>query len=508
MRQIKLFFLLTLLAWVQAATANTGNNLYDGPEKITVFCDSAAIICDSFENYTLGALGPQSPHWDTWDGAGGEGIVTTEQAASGTKSMKIDFTLPGATQDVILLLGDSTSGRYLLEWKMYIPTGKKAYYNLQHDLSPHLWAVDVMFDANGNGSVLIDNVQVAGFKYQYDQWITVQHYIDPDNDVAYMVVDDTLAGTWRFSRVFGSGTVPDSSFQIAGVDFYPIDASYKFYVDDVQFVRLAAAPRNDFCLSALSIDTLFGQAVGEVVTSELYDNTDATSIGEPEEGYECFGEPDGLGAAPSVDNSLWFYFFGDGNRYFIETGSCGSTNYIDDGDTQIAIYEGSSCDDQENVVCDTSCSYLVPVLCNEDGPSAVSGGPYPAGDTLQTVNGRLYYLLVDGFNLQGDFAEGEFCLRVQRLTPLTYVEEATFERSIRVSPNPTTGITYLRVSLPEAADLTIRVTNTVGQQIMQRVENNIREDNLRIDLSRHARGLYFVELTDGQNRSTRRVVVE
>ncbi len=209
MRQIKLFFLLTLLAWMQTATANTGNNLYDGPEKITVFCDSAAIICDSFENYTLGALGPQSPHWDTWD-----------------------------------------------------------------------------------------------------------------------------------------------------------------------------------------------------------------------------------------------------------------------------------------------------------GPSTVSGGPYPAGDTLQTVNGRLYYLLVDGFNLQGDFAEGEFCLRVQRLTPLTYVEEATFERSIRVSPNPTTGITYLRVSLPEAADLTIRVTNTVGQQIMQRVENNIREDNLRIDLSRHARGLYFVELTDGQNRSTRRVVVE
>ena len=60
----------------------------------------------------------------------------------------------------------------------------------------------------------------------------------------------------------------------------------------------------------------------------------------------------------------------------------------------------------------------------------------------------------------------------------------------------------------EPTNLTIRVTNTMGQQVLQRVENNVQDDNLRLDLSRHAGALYFVETTDGKNRTTRRVVVE
>ena len=31
-----------------------------------------------------------------------------------------------------------------------------------------------------------------------------------------------------------------------------------------------------------------------------------------------FYEPDGNGGAPSLDNTLWFTFTGDGNTYFIE----------------------------------------------------------------------------------------------------------------------------------------------------------------------------------------------
>ena len=459
-------------------------------------CDSAAIICDDFDSYTLGGLNAQSADWDVWDGTGGDGIVTNEQAQSGSQSMKIDFALPGAQQDVVLLLGDSTSGNYLLKWQMFIPAGKQAYYNIQHDLTPHVFGTQVYFDANGAGRVVLNTAAgsppLATFHYQYDKWIDVQQYIDIDNDVSYLVISDTVVAMWQFSLTNVEGT---TSNQLAGVDFYPDNASYKYYVDNVQFIQLDAGAENDFCISAADIDSLFGQAIGQVISSDLYDNTNASTVGDPENGYDCFGEPSGNGADPSLENSIWFSFVGDGNRYFIETGDCGSTNYINDGDTQIAIYEGT-------------CGNLVPVLCNEDGPSA-TGTLYPAGDTLQTVAGKNYFMLVDGFFLQlaagTALSEGEFCIKVKRVMNLVGSNDPVFGQSIRLAPNPTNGVTNLLVSLPEAADLMIRVTNSLGQQVMQRTENNIQESTVRLDMSSYAKGVYFVELTDG---TTRRLVVE
>ena len=458
-------------------------------------CDTAAIICDDFESYTLGGLNAQSADWDVWDGTGGDGIVTGEQANSGSKAMKIDFTVAGPTQDVVLLLGDSTKGHYLLRWKMFIPTGKKAYYNIQHDLTPHVYASDVFFDANGAGRVSIGTTALGTFKYQYDKWIEVKQYFDLDNNVTYLLVSDTLAAIWEFSLASDGMGGPTTSDQLAGVDFYPIDATYKYYVDDVQFIALDAAAENDFCITSTDVNSLFGQPIGQVVNSALFDNTDATTVGDPENGYECFGEPTGNNAAPSLENSLWFTFTGDGNRYFIETGSCGSTNYINDGDTQLAIYEGASC------------SALTPVLCNEDGPSATAT-TYPAGDTLQTVAGKTYHILVDGFNFQGSISDGEFCLKVKRVANIVAIDELSFNQSIRLAPNPTSGMTNLLVSLPEMADLMIRVTNSLGQQVMQRKEDRIQEGTLSLDMGRFAKGLYFVELTDGTNHSTLRLVVE
>ncbi len=458
-------------------------------------CDTAAIICDDLEPYTLGALGPQSDHWDTWDGTGGEGIVTNEQAFSGTQSLKIDFALPGTQQDVILLLGDSTSGNYLLKWKMYIPAGKKAYYNIQHDLTPHIYASDVFFDANGAGRVMVGTTALGTFHYQYDKWIDVKQYFDVTNKVTYLLVSDTLAGVWDFNLASDAMGAPTTNAQISGVDFFPIDATYKFYVDDVQFIKLAAGASSDFCVDATNINNLFGQPVGQVVNSGLFDNTSATTVGDPTTGYECFGEPDGNGTAPSLDNSLWFTFTGDGGLYFIETGDCGSTNYINDGDTQLSIYSG------------TSCSALTSVLCSEDGPNATNT-TYPAGDTLQTVAGRKYYMLVDGFNFQGALSAGEFCLKVKQLQPIVAINDPSFDQGIRLAPNPTNGVTNLMISLPEAADLTIRVTNSLGQQLMQRTASNVQEGTIRLDMSRFAKGLYFVEMTDGTNRSTRRLIVE
>ena len=566
-------------------------------------CDPGAIICDGFDTYTVGGINAQSAIWDTWDGTGGDGIVSIDQAKSGTQSLKIDFAVPAGTpaQDVVLLLGDSTKGNYLLKWKMYIPSGKKAYFNIQHDLTPHVFGSEVYFDANGAGRIIVGGAAFSTFKYQYDKWITVDQNIDISNNVTYLRISDTLRGVWNFDRATdGTGAVTTSN-QLAGVNFYPADATYKFYVDDVQFVKLAAGIPSDFCLNAADINVLFGKAVGTVQSSTLYNNTGAGKIGDPATGWSCFGEPTGNAAAPSLENTVWFTFKGDGNAYLIETAQCNATaaSYINDGDTQMAIYEGANC------------GVLTPVLCNEDGPSA-TGTLYPAGDTLQTVVGKTYFMMVDGFAFNGAISDGEFCVSAKRMPPparaVTFqvdmsqvtlspmgayiagefnnwtgqpmtsagagiwrttinlpqgdtieykfqngpggwennlptpcgfgttgnrslivpatvlttpnvcfnsclactssTSDVTFNSNINIAPNPTSGTTTVMVSLPESTDLTVKIMNSLGQLVESRIENGIQTGNIRLEMARYGKGIYFVELTDGVNRATRRVVVQ
>lgn len=160
----------------------------------------------------------------------------------------------------------------------------------------------------------------------------------------------------------------------------------------------------DECPVAADVNSLLGGPVNVVMSAGPWDNTAATTgPGDPIVGFECYGEPDGGGANPTLDNTLWYTFTGDGSLYFIEApNTCaGVTNALDDGDSQISIYSGT-------------CGALTPVACNEDGPNA-TGVYYPAGLNFQTTAGTVYYMIVDGFNFNGALSTGEFCVEFTRI---------------------------------------------------------------------------------------------
>lgn len=169
-----------------------------------------------------------------------------------------------------------------------------------------------------------------------------------------------------------------------------------------------AQPSNNECANAADLSALFGQADNEAQTSALYTNIDATTeASDPAMGWECFGEPDGSGAMPSLEQTVWFTFTGDGGTYFMETVECNATDYIDDADTQIAIYTGG-------------CDGLMAAFCNEDGPSSTQT-TYPAGLEFDTEDGVVYHMLVDGFSFNGNLSDGEFCIQVTRVPPVSLI---------------------------------------------------------------------------------------
>jgi len=82
------------------------------------------------------------------------------------------------------------------------------------------------------------------------------------------------------------------------------------------------------------------------------------------------------------------------------------TDYIDAGDTQMAIYSGPDCDN------------LTPLACNEDIAGTPQAGPYPAGLNFETQAGVKYYILIDGFN----GADGEYCIQFTQLNAIANAE--------------------------------------------------------------------------------------
>ncbi|MCB9299742.1 MAG: T9SS type A sorting domain-containing protein [Lewinellaceae bacterium] len=245
----------------------------------------------------------------------------------------------------------------------------------------------------------------------------------------------------------------------------------------------------NICSGAFDIQESLGQS--GTVSSGPYDNTNyTTTSADPTTGWECFGEPDGAGGAPSLERTMWFTFVGDGQTYFIEAVACGD-NPIGDSDTQMAIYSGD-------------CTGLTPVDCSEDGPNAATGY-YPAGLELPTEAGVTYFMMIDGFG--PDFEQvGEYCLEI---TLMTDVSETTLQAGVKVFPNPVNDLLNVKVDLAETAEnLNIRMVNTLGQVVYSRYLGRLQNDNIEIDVANMPAGAYMIQVSDGKAQYTQSVIVQ
>ncbi|PHI19260.1 hypothetical protein CEQ90_13690 [Lewinellaceae bacterium SD302] len=259
-----------------------------------------------------------------------------------------------------------------------------------------------------------------------------------------------------------------------------IEVTYTFTDDNgcggpvMNMISVTVAVANNACDGAVDLNDLFGQPVGEAQTSALFNNNDATSDpSDPTTGLECFGEPNS-GGGPLLNRTLWFTFIGDGNTYNITTVECNATDYIDFGDTQIAIYSGE-------------CNDVTPVICAEDEDLNNSMLNALVADFTTEV-GVTYRMLVDGFGANFP-TDGEFCIEVTRNTDVAITDLQDLGTSLY--PNPTKGILYFQGETPVRVEL----MDLTGRKVL--VSETATN---RLDISELPAGMYTLvaQLRDGQ----------
>jgi hypothetical protein len=207
---------------------------------------SQALYEDDFESYNAGDyLAVENPTWwTTWSGLPGSGedaVISSDYANSGVNSAKV-----AGTTDAILMLGNKTSGKYQLTFKILVPTGFGGYYNFQHYESPGIeWAFEVYFGATGAGYLNAGSNSVAGFNYAHDTWIEVANVIDLTNDWTELYIDGNLIYEWPFSW---QASTQSGLLQMGGVDFYagaPTGETATYYFEDMVFESVPEALYED-----------------------------------------------------------------------------------------------------------------------------------------------------------------------------------------------------------------------------------------------------------------------
>lgn len=219
------------------------------------------LFSDDFESFTLGdyvAQSDASGYWTTWTNSPGgseDAVISSDfnHTASGANSM-----LVSGANDMILKLGNKTSGTYEINFYYYLETGFGGYFNFQKYEAPgNEFAVEVYFHEDGTGRVVQNGDHT--FTYPKDTWFLITTIIDLDNDLATMSINGTQVHSWPFNQQT-DGTAGIK--QLGGIDFYAgveqnSGETPKYYTDDIEYIQTVAGsnpPTVDLSISDITSD--------------------------------------------------------------------------------------------------------------------------------------------------------------------------------------------------------------------------------------------------------------
>ncbi len=184
---------------------------------------------DDFEEYIVGIqLACQNPiDWTTWSNLPCDPVedpfISTNHSFSGSNSVVIT-----RYNDLIKLLGNISAGRNLINFRIYIPSGKTGYCSLLSKFSPEPieWGMDCYFDIGGVGRLMLVPSEPITFNFTNNQWHYVQIVVDFNFDEAQFWFNGILIHTWQWTQ---NGTITN---QLASHNFYGPLTNNEIYIDD------------------------------------------------------------------------------------------------------------------------------------------------------------------------------------------------------------------------------------------------------------------------------------
>lgn len=132
-----------------------------------------------------------------------------------------------------------------------------------------------------------------------------------------------------------------------------------------------------------------------------------------------------------------------------------------------------------------------------DSLSLTAGTTFRGIWTIRAVNGPVSRLASSANNIT--FVRGVF----------TSTNDLSAAGALNIYPNPANNVAYLNINVEGLEDVTVRVMNAVGQEVMTKVVNVSTDGGLiELDVDNFQQGMYFVRVTDGNKVAIRRLIIQ
>jgi len=207
--------------------------------------------------------------WTTWNnkpGTSEDALITAEQASSAPHSLKIKYGT-----DLVFKAENKTAGSYTIDFEMYVPYDGQAYFSLLQDFSQSnpRYAIVVVFNGKHyslpNPDVIVHNNQFTYFTFPFDEWFPISLFIDLDNDIANVKINNIQYLQWKWSIDY-VGKVGIK--QLAGANlcpnWYPPNPAAFSYYDNFVFASLTNSSVPTLSVTPTFIDEEV--TPGEIVT--------------------------------------------------------------------------------------------------------------------------------------------------------------------------------------------------------------------------------------------------
>jgi hypothetical protein len=175
-------------------------------------------------------LAQQNPiNWTTWSinpGGADDAMVSNAHAYSGTNSVVII-----SNDDLVKTFGSLTTGKWIISFQVYIPTGKAGYFNTLSGFTPNPfeWAMECYFDQGGGGRIFGGSSTAVPFTYPIDSWFLVEVIVDLNMDMAQFYLGGVMLHSWQWTLGASGG---GSQLRLDANDMFGATANDEMYVDD------------------------------------------------------------------------------------------------------------------------------------------------------------------------------------------------------------------------------------------------------------------------------------
>ncbi len=220
---VRFCFLLLLLGWF-TKPAHAQSDTSSCVDNLLIYSPSH----ENFESFpNEGAISRFSDEWLIYPGSTGEAFLSESPMGTG-----LALRLTGGS-NVLYNLDLPFQPRYRLSWRMLVPEGSQASYNVQYAAqAPYeAFAYQVSFDSTGLGNVFLGVGMEPLFSFSYvpGQPTKVVQIISVEGLVE-LFINDTFVGTWNYADGF-SNDFPTNL--IGSINFRKNPNSSDSYVDDI-----------------------------------------------------------------------------------------------------------------------------------------------------------------------------------------------------------------------------------------------------------------------------------